>query len=81
MSPITEHTRAMRETYDPQPVGPQHRQPVLRETRPGELLPVTPDPAEGIDWTREARIAIALVAACLVLVLLVHAYASSGAPR
>ena len=67
MSPITEHTRAMRETYDPQPVGPQHRQPVLRETRPGELLPVTPDPAVGHDGV---GVFIGAVAAVLTLLLL-----------
>ena len=44
MSPVSEHIRAMRETYDPQPAGPKDRWPVLRETEPGELLPNPADP-------------------------------------
>jgi hypothetical protein len=75
MSPITEHTRAMRETYDPQPSGPQHRWPVVRETKPGALAPNTPDPAEGVSgfW-----IALGLVGAIAALVLGVNYAANQG---
>jgi len=44
MSPVSEHIRAMRETYDPQPAGPKDRWPVLRESEPGELLSNPADP-------------------------------------
>ena len=45
MSPISEHTRAMRESYDPQP---SHRWNGTSRPAPlDEALPNTPDPAVG----------------------------------
>lgn len=52
-----------------------------RTTQPGDLLPTSMDPATGVSAEKAAVIAIALVAACLVLVLLVHAAVSTGVGR
>ena len=58
--------------------GVAQRWPVLRETKPGELVPVTPDPAQAVSPLKAAAIALLCVAACLVLALLAHAAATAG---
>ena len=58
--------------------GVAQRWPVLRETRPGELAPNPPDPAEAVSPLKGAAVAALCVAGCLLLALIAHAVAASG---
>lgn len=49
------------------------RYPVLRETVPGQLLPVSADPVTSVGPVKTGAIAAAIVALCAVLVLVVLA--------
>jgi len=77
MSPVSEHIRAMRESYDPQPHcrwdGTSRPAPL------NEALPDTPDPAEGVSGL---GIALGIVGAVAAVVGGWHAVASwlSGVP-
>ena len=77
MSPISEQTRARRESYDPQP---SHRWNGTSRPAPlDEALPNTPDPAVGVSGL---GIALGIVGAVAAVVGCWHGLASwlSGVP-
>jgi len=60
MSPISEHTRAMRETYNPQP---ERWDGTSRPAPLDEALPNTPDPAHGVSGLGIAAALVGVIAA------------------